>query len=64
VFRREAGTWPTALVWHPRPDCWLPSGGHVENTENTEGAAIREAREETGLDVQLLPGPAAPVPAG
>jgi 8-oxo-dGTP pyrophosphatase MutT (NUDIX family) len=64
VFRREAGTWLTALVWHPRLDCWLPSGGHVENTENTEEAAIREAREETGLDVQLLPGPAAPVPAG
>jgi 8-oxo-dGTP pyrophosphatase MutT (NUDIX family) len=64
VFRREAGTWLTALVWHPRLDCWLPSGGHVEVTENTEEAAIREAREETGLDVQLLPGPAAPVPAG
>jgi ADP-ribose pyrophosphatase YjhB (NUDIX family) len=45
VFRREAGTWLTALVWHPRLDCWLPSGGHVENTENTEEAAIREARE-------------------
>jgi 8-oxo-dGTP pyrophosphatase MutT (NUDIX family) len=64
VFRREAGTWLTALVWHPRLDCWLPSGGHVEVTENTEEAAIREAREETGLDVQLLPGPAAAVPAG
>ena len=64
VFRREAGTWLTALVWHPRLECWLPSGGHVESSENTEEAAIREAREETGLDVQLLPGPAAPVPAG
>ena len=64
VFRREARTWLTALVWHPRLECWLPSGGHVESSENTEEAAIREAREETGLDVQLLPGPAAPVPAG
>ena len=45
VFRREAGTWLTALVWHPRLECWLPSGGHVESTENTEEAAIREARE-------------------
>jgi ADP-ribose pyrophosphatase YjhB (NUDIX family) len=48
VFCREAGTWLTALVWHPRRECWLPSGGHVEsteNTENTEEAAIREARE-------------------
>jgi hypothetical protein len=44
VFRREAGTWLTALVWHLRLDCWLPAGGHVENTENAEEAAIREAR--------------------
>ena len=64
VFREEAGTWLTALVWHPRLECWLPSGGHVESTENIAEAAIREAREETGLDVQLLPGPAVPVPAG
>jgi len=64
VFRREAGTWLTALVWHPRLECWLPNGGHVESTENIAEAAIREAREETGLDVQLLPGPAVPAPAG
>ena len=25
VFRREAGTWLTALVWHPRLECWLPT---------------------------------------
>ena len=30
VFREEAGTWLTALVWHPRLECWLPSGGHVD----------------------------------
>jgi ADP-ribose pyrophosphatase YjhB (NUDIX family) len=45
VFRREAGTWLTALVWHPRLECWLPSGGHVESSENIAEAAIREARE-------------------
>ena len=65
VFRRDgAGTWLTALIWHPRLECWLPSGGHVETTENIAEAAIREAREETGLDVQLLPGPSVPAPAG
>ena len=64
VFCREAGTWLTALVWHPRLERWLPTGGHVESTENTEEAAIREAREETGLDVQLLPGSVAPLPSG
>ncbi|MDQ2874881.1 MAG: NUDIX domain-containing protein [Actinomycetota bacterium] len=65
VFRKDpGGAWETALVWHPRLECWLPSGGHVESDESTAEAARREAREETGLDVRLLPGPAVPVPAG
>jgi 8-oxo-dGTP pyrophosphatase MutT (NUDIX family) len=65
VFRRDgAGTWLTALIWHPRLERWLPSGGHVETTENIAEAAIREVREEAGLDVQLLPGPSVPAPAG
>lgn len=45
VFREEAGTWLTALVRHPRLECWLPSGGHVESAENIAEPAIREARE-------------------
>jgi ADP-ribose pyrophosphatase YjhB (NUDIX family) len=65
VFRRDpGGAWQTALVWHPRLECWMPSGGHVERDESAAEAAQREAREETGLRVCLLPGPAAPVPAG
>lgn len=60
---REHG-WVTALVWHPRLDCWLPAGGHVETDETAAQCGIREALEETGLDVTLVPGPAAPVPAG
>jgi len=65
VFRKDpAGVWQTALVWHPRLDCWMPSDGHVESDESAAEAAQREALEETGLDVCLLPGPAVPVPAG
>jgi 8-oxo-dGTP pyrophosphatase MutT (NUDIX family) len=60
---RERG-WEAALVWHPRLECWLPAGGHVERNETAARCGIREAREETGLDVTLVPGPAAPVPAG
>jgi len=65
VFREDpGGVWRTALVWHPRLECWMPSGGHIERDESAAEAALREAREETGLEVHLLPGPAVAVPAG
>jgi 8-oxo-dGTP pyrophosphatase MutT (NUDIX family) len=32
----------------------LPLGGHIELDEDPEQAALREAREESGLDVELL----------
>jgi 8-oxo-dGTP pyrophosphatase MutT (NUDIX family) len=60
---RERG-WLTALVWHPRLACWLPAGGHVEPDETPAQAAIREVQEETGLDVTLVPGSSALLPAG
>ena len=31
---------------------WCPPGGHMEFGESNEQAAIREAREETGLEVR------------
>jgi 8-oxo-dGTP pyrophosphatase MutT (NUDIX family) len=42
------------LIHHRKLDKWLPLGGHIELEEDPEGAAIREAKEESGLDVQLL----------
>jgi 8-oxo-dGTP pyrophosphatase MutT (NUDIX family) len=58
---RERG-WVTALVWHPRLECWLPAGGHVEKSETAAQCGIREALEETGLNVTLVPRTRGPGP--
>ncbi len=38
----------------PYKDCWALPGGFVEYGESVEDAAIREAKEETSIDVELL----------
>jgi 8-oxo-dGTP pyrophosphatase MutT (NUDIX family) len=42
------------LRMHEKYNMWLPPGGHVELDEDFVEAAIREAKEETGLDVTLI----------
>lgn len=42
------------LIHHRRLGRWLPLGGHIELDEDPEAAAVREAREESGLEVELL----------
>ena len=42
------------LVHHRKLDKWLPLGGHIELDEDPEQAALREAKEESGIDVELL----------
>ena len=38
----------------PFKDCWALPGGFVEYGECVETAAIREAKEETSIDVELI----------
>ena len=40
------------LRMHDKYDMWLPPGGHVELDEDFVEAAIREAKEEAGVDIK------------
>ena len=42
------------LILHRKLIKWLPLGGHIELDEDPEIAALREAREESGLEVELI----------
>jgi 8-oxo-dGTP pyrophosphatase MutT (NUDIX family) len=42
------------LIMHPKLKKWLPPGGHIEANEIPAECAIREAKEETGLDIELI----------
>jgi 8-oxo-dGTP pyrophosphatase MutT (NUDIX family) len=46
--------WKILMIHHRALQKWLPLGGHIELDEDPEAAAIREAREESGLDVELI----------
>ncbi len=41
------------IIHHRKLDRWLPLGGHIELDEDPEQAALREAREESGFEVEL-----------
>lgn len=42
------------LIYHRKLQKWLPPGGHIDPNETPSSAAIREALEETGIEVALL----------
>ena len=42
------------LHFHRKLGRWLPPGGHIEDSELPDDAAVREVREETGIRAQLV----------
>lgn len=44
----------TLLLHHRKLDAWFPPGGHIDPHELPDEAAVREVREESGLEVELL----------
>ncbi len=42
------------LLRHRKLNMWLPPGGHIEKNELPDDAAVREVKEETGLDICLV----------
>jgi len=38
---------------HKKLGIWLPLGGHIEPNELPEEAVVREAKEESGLDIEI-----------
>ena len=44
----------TLLHWHAKIQQWMPPGGHLNPNEDPVAGALREVREETGLNVELF----------
>lgn len=42
------------LVYHKKYDVWLYPGGHIEDNETPDEAVIREVKEETSLNVEII----------
>ncbi|MBI3564572.1 MAG: NUDIX domain-containing protein [Elusimicrobia bacterium] len=53
----------TLLLKHKKLGLWLPPGGHIDDGETPDQAALREVREETGLAADFVVPTRGPDPA-
>lgn len=52
VFVVDAGK--VLMTWNKKVKTWIPVGGHIEANELPCSSVIREAKEESGLDIHLF----------
>ncbi|QQR78624.1 MAG: NUDIX domain-containing protein [Candidatus Moraniibacteriota bacterium] len=52
------------IRFHEKYHIWIAPGGHIELDEMPEETAVREVKEETGLDVALYTGNRLPAERG
>ena len=53
VFRKARGKYAVLLIKNKYTDFWSFPKGHMEEGENEYQTAIRETKEETGIDVRI-----------
>lgn len=54
VYRHVNGGYQVAVVNRARHTDWSLPKGHIEKGETREQAALREVKEETGLDARIV----------
>lgn len=54
IVSKIDGQFKVLLHKHKKLNIWIGVGGHVEKEENPEQAVIREAKEETNLEITLV----------
>tara|TARA_Y100000310_G_C20422881_1_gene687516 strand:+ start:118 stop:558 length:441 start_codon:yes stop_codon:yes gene_type:complete len=42
------------MTWNNKVNNWIPIGGHIEENELPCVSVIREAKEESGLDIEII----------
>ncbi|MHA1491304.1 MAG: NUDIX hydrolase [Promethearchaeota archaeon] len=42
------------MTWNNKVNNWIPIGGHIEPNELPCSSVIREAKEESGIDIELI----------
>jgi len=54
VLRRERGSYSGLLIGRSTPRIWSLPKGHIEPNESIEMAALREVKEETGIEATII----------